>query len=103
MGMKVYCSSPTAPGPHPIILEAHGSGLIAFSAGHPFCVRAREQLAELGCIVVAPEYRKVCSHERDGQFPAPLDDCLKTLDWVHENKARLGGSNVIAMGANGGA
>jgi len=101
--MKLYCSGPTTPGPHPIILEAHGSGLIFFSAGHPYCVRAREQLAEHGCIVVAPEYRKVVSHDKEGQFPAPLDDCLKTLDWVHENKERLGGSNIIAFGANGGA
>ena len=36
-------------------------------------------------------------------FPAGLNDCSSALQWVTDNKKRLGASNVVVSGESGGA
>jgi len=101
--LTLYCAAPTTPGPHPVILEIHGSGLVCYSPNTSLTAGCREQLAELGAIVIAPDYRKVAISGKAGQFPAGLNDCLTTLDWIHANMTELcGAGKVVAMGPNGG-
>lgn len=101
--MEVAICAPTAPGPHPVVMEIHGSGFICFSTFHPLMYASRRPIAKAGCVVVSPQYRKVAYDDEAGRFPAPLNDCLATLDWIHENMSELDGNGtVLAQGTNAG-
>ncbi|MET7282725.1 alpha/beta hydrolase [Kribbella sp. NPDC005582] len=96
---KVY--TPTAQdGPRPGFLSIHGGG---FVMGDP---EMTEQLsvdiaAETGAVVVSPDYRLAPEHP----FPAGLEDCYATLEWLAANTAELGvdpGRIAVGGGSAGG-
>ncbi len=78
----------TAPGTatdRPALLDIHGGGFAVGSIEmeHAF---AAQVVRELGVVVVTPEYRLAPEHP----FPAGLDDCYATLEWMHAGAEGLG-------------
>jgi acetyl esterase/lipase len=74
-----------ASGPLPAYLEIHGGG---------FCVGSIEMqygtsvavAGQLGAFVVTPEYRLA----PEDPYPAGLEDCYATLQWLHDHADELG-------------
>lgn len=83
----------------PVVVSIHGG---AFVAGSFDDVRSEdERLAdELGCAVVAVEYRLAPEHP----FPAAPEDCYAALCWVHDHARELGldASRLVVHGASAG-
>lgn len=71
--------------PAPVVAFYHGGG---FTVGNIGMYRpALRYLAEqAGCVVVFPDYRLAPEHP----FPAGLNDCDETLDYLVEHAERLG-------------
>lgn len=71
--------------PAPVVAFYHGGG---FTVGNIGMYRpALRYLAEqAGCVVVFPDYRLAPEHP----FPAGLNDCDETLDYLAEHAERLG-------------
>jgi acetyl esterase/lipase len=82
----LICRPTATPGPHPVIYNTHGGGMVA---GNNRSVELAEELdraEELQLAVVAVEYRLAPEHPD----PTPLEDCYAGLLWVAENAAELG-------------
>lgn len=74
------------------VLWLHGGGMFL---GAAWCddVRSRELADEVGATVVVPDYRLAPEHPH----PAPLEDCLRALEWTAERFER-----VVVAGASAG-
>ncbi len=99
---RVDVYTPQTPAPaagFPVMLLVHGGGFRFFSKDSHALVAAR--LAELGFLVVTPDYRLSPRHP----FPSGLVDVLSVYDWVMSNSARLGGdpTRVAVAGESAGA
>ncbi len=83
----------------PALLWIHSGGFIM---GSPQCeLPIIGRLArELGAVVVSPDYRLAPEHP----FPAALDDCMATLEWMRAHADELGidPDRIAAGGASGG-
>lgn len=68
----------------PCLYWIHGGGMVLGSVDQddPTCERLVD---ELGCVVVAVEYRLAPEHP----YPTPVDDCYAGLEWVAANAAAL--------------
>lgn len=66
-------------------LQIHGGGYVAGSP-EGSDIRNLGVCSQLGIVVVSPDYRLAPEYP----FPAPLDDCAATLDWMAANAAVLG-------------
>lgn len=71
-----------APGADPDLrlLYLHGGGWVSGSGGN-YLPLAAEISAAARCAVLLPDYRLAPEH----RFPAGLEDCIKTHDWLTEN------------------
>jgi acetyl esterase/lipase len=71
--------------PSAALLWIHGGGLVMGTpeVGNELCSRI---VADLGIVVVSVDYRLA----PEDPFPAGLDDCYRTLTWIHDNAADLG-------------
>ena len=69
----------------PALLWIHGGGTVL---GSPQVESSTigELARELNVVVVSPAYRLAPEHP----FPAPLDDCMAALWWMHNNADELG-------------
>jgi len=85
--------------PRPAVLWIHGGGYIlgspqmeAFGTGR----LARD----LGVVTVSPDYRLAPEHP----FPAALDDCMATLEWMRAQAEELGidPDRIAVMGGSAG-
>jgi acetyl esterase/lipase len=82
----LICRPTAAPGPHPVIYNTHGGGMVAGN------VRTTELASELSraevlqFAVVAVEYRLAPEHPD----PTPVEDCYAGLTWLAENAVDLG-------------
>ncbi|MFC7166702.1 alpha/beta hydrolase [Halospeciosus flavus] len=79
--------------PAPVLVFYHGGGwtLGTLDSVGAIC---RELATRSGCVVVSIDYRLAPEHP----FPAPLDDAYAALEWVADNAAALGGTDVLAVG-----
>lgn len=79
-----FYRSPDSP-PGPALLYLHGGGwtLGTLDGVDLLCRELRERV---DCHVVSVAYRLAPEHP----FPAGLEDCLSTLDWLHEHATDLG-------------
>ncbi|WP_394618349.1 alpha/beta hydrolase [Lentzea sp. JNUCC 0626] len=78
-GVPVLVLRPTgAVGPP--VLHIHGGGMVAGTRRSDLHVLA-EWVAELGVVLVSPEYRLAPEHPH----PAPVEDCYRTLKWMERN------------------
>ena len=91
-----------AKGPAPGMLHLHGGGMVIGAAADAQYVRWRDELAAVGMVVVGVEFRNGAGKLGSYPFPAGLNDCSSALQWVTDNKARLGISRLIVSGESGG-
>jgi acetyl esterase/lipase len=98
--VRVLVMTPSAPGgPRPAVLWIHGGGMIVGSPQFEAAGSAR-LARELDAVVVSPDYRLA----PENPFPAGLDDCMATLQWMRANAVELGldPERVTVMGASAG-
>jgi triacylglycerol lipase len=90
---------PGIKGPLPVHIDIHGGGYIAGSADIDN-VLCRRLASAVGCAVVSVDYRLA----PEAKFPAALDDCYATLQWIHRFGAEAGldGSRVTIGGESAG-
>jgi len=86
----------------PGVLHIHGGGMVIGAAADAQYVRWRNELAATGMVVVGVEFRNGAGKLGAHPFPAGLNDCTSALQWVSDNKARLGISTLIVSGESGG-
>jgi acetyl esterase/lipase len=86
-------------GPRPAVLWIHGGGMIVGSPQFEAAGSAR-LARELDAVVVSPDYRLA----PENPFPAGLDDCMATLQWMRANAVELGldPDRITVMGASAG-
>ncbi|MEO3829756.1 alpha/beta hydrolase [Actinomadura sp. B10D3] len=84
-GVRIRVYRPAGQEPFGCLVLLHGGGWVTGDLDtHD---RPARRLARAsGCAVVAVAYRRPPEHP----FPAPLDDCLEAIRWVHRDAARLG-------------
>lgn len=84
--MDVFVLTPSGqPASRPAVLSLHGGGMCAGSAQLEIQLGGRLAQA-LGAIVVSPNYRLA----PENPFPAGLDDCMATLQWMVNHAEDLG-------------
>ena len=86
----------------PGILHIHGGGMSIMKASNSNYNRWRDDLASTGLVVVGVEFRNVAGELGSHPFPAGLNDCSSALDWMFDNKEKLGVSKIIVSGESGG-
>ena len=86
----------------PGILHIHGGGMSILKASNPNYIRWRDDLASTGLVVVGVEFRNVAGELGSHPFPAGLNDCSSALQWMFDNKEKLGVSKIIVSGESGG-
>lgn len=93
--VDVLVLTPTAiPAPRPGVLMLHGGGMCVGTAQLEAQPTARTGRG-IGAVMVSPNYRLAPEHP----FPAALDDCMTTLNWMRDNADELGiDPNRIAVG-----
>lgn len=98
--LRLRVHTPTdAAGPHPCVYWIHGGGMVIGSADEED-LTAQRFVDELGCVVVAPEYRLAPEHP----YPAPVDDCYAGLRWVseHADELNVDDSRIAIAGPSAG-
>lgn len=98
--VKVRVITPDAGAvPRPAVLWIHGGGMIAGSPQLEAFDAARIA-RDLGVVVVMPDYRLA----PENAFPAALDDCMMTLNWMRDSADELGidPERIAVMGASAG-
>jgi acetyl esterase/lipase len=93
--VKIYL--PAKPDNSPVIIWMHGGGFTrgsyTMNEGH---IVSSELAHRGGFTVVNVEYRLVSETVK---FPAPQQDCMAVLDWVHQNISSFGANpNQIFVG-----
>ncbi len=92
--VRIYSPFPKPATSLPVIIWAHGGG---FVVGHPV---EHDNIAinfvrQVNCVVVSVDYRLA----PENPFPAGLEDCYTTLQWVASNGSELGfDATRIAVG-----
>jgi acetyl esterase/lipase len=84
--VRIYAPEGEAPlDGRPALLDIHGGGFVSGSASmeHGFATHVARKI---GAVVVAVEYRLAPEHP----FPAGVEDCYATLDWMHQQWDVLG-------------
>lgn len=101
--ITLYIHRPTdVDGPVPGILHLHGGGMAILEAAGGQYFRWRDELAATGLVVVGVEFRNAGGKLGPFPFPAGLNDCVSGLQWVTDNKARLGITKLVVSGESGG-
>jgi acetyl esterase len=101
--ITVFIHRPTgAREPVPGVLHLHGGGMVILEAAGAGFTRWRDELAATGLVVIGVEFRNGGGKLGPHPFPAGLTDCASVLDWVAENKQRLGISKLVLSGESGG-
>jgi acetyl esterase/lipase len=88
--------------PLPGVLHIHGGGMVLLEAAGAAYDRWRSELAASGLVVVGVEFRNGGGKHGPHPFPAGLNDCASALQWMTDNKARLGISTLVISGESGG-
>lgn len=101
--VTLFIHRPTnSAGPVPAVLHLHGGGMVLLEAAGPGYARWRDELAATGMVVVGVEFRNGGGKHGPHPFPAGLNDCTSALQWLNDNKTRLGVSTVVVSGESGG-
>jgi acetyl esterase len=89
-------------GPLPGVVHIHGGGMVMLEAAGAGYAHWRDDLAAAGLVVVGAEFRNGGGKHGPHAFPAGLNDCTSALQWVSDNKGRLGISKILVSGESGG-
>ncbi|HET9138972.1 alpha/beta hydrolase [Actinophytocola sp.] len=98
----LICRPAAVPGPHPVIYNTHGGGMVAGNTRTRELIGELDRAQELGLAVVAVDYRLAPEHPD----PAPVLDCYAGLTWLAANAAGLGldpGRIIVSGNSAGGA
>ena len=101
--IELYISRPKQSASLPGILHIHGGGMAILRGSGRAYVRARDELAATGLVVVGAEFRNAAGALGNHPFPAGLTDCAAALNWMHSNREALGVSKLVVAGESGGA
>lgn len=84
-GVRARVYRPAGEAPFGCLVLLHGGGWVTGDLDtHD---RPARRLANAsGCVIVTVDYRRAPEHP----FPAPLDDCLEAVRWIHRDAGRLG-------------
>lgn len=82
----LVCRPTATPGPHAVIYNAHGGGMVAGSNRTIELADELDRAEELQLAVVAAEYRLA----PENPHPAPVEDCYAGLCWVAQYGATVG-------------
>lgn len=86
-GVSLLICRPTAtPGPHPLIYNTHGGGMVAGNNRGLELADELDRAQELQLGVAAVDYRLAPEHPA----PTPIEDCYAGLVWVATHAAELG-------------
>jgi acetyl esterase len=88
--------------PLPAVVHLHGGSMVMIEAASVGCARWRDELAAVGLVVVGVEFRNGGGKLGPHPFPAGLNDCASALQWLSDNRARLGVSTIVVSGESGG-
>jgi acetyl esterase/lipase len=96
----IICRPTASSGPHPVVYNTHGGGMVAGNNRTVELARELERAEVLQLAVVAVDYRLAPEHPD----PAPVEDCYAGLVWVAEHGAELGldPSAVVVSGNSAG-
>jgi acetyl esterase/lipase len=84
--MRVLVTTPTERDANrPAVLWIHGGGMVVGSPQFELSIIGLV-VREVGAVVVAPDYRLA----PENPFPAALDDCMTTLQWIRAHADELG-------------
>ncbi|GLZ38113.1 alpha/beta hydrolase fold domain-containing protein [Actinokineospora sp. NBRC 105648] len=100
-GVSVLICTPTdRPGPHPVVFNTHGGGMVAGDNRGAELVDELGRARELCLAVVAVAYRLAPEHPD----PIPLLDCYTALRWTVDNAEALGvdPDRVVVSGNSAG-
>jgi acetyl esterase len=89
-------------GPLPCIVHTHGGGMVLLTAADACYVRARDELAATGLVVVGVEFRNGGGSLGPHPFPAGLNDCGSATRWVADHRDELGVTGIVVSGESGG-
>ena len=89
-------------GPLPGVLHIHGGGMVLLEAAGAGYARWRDELAATGMVVVGVEFRNGGGKHGPHPFPAGLNDCSSALQWIGDNRDKLGIAKLILSGESGG-
>ncbi|MFC5676919.1 alpha/beta hydrolase fold domain-containing protein [Aeromicrobium endophyticum] len=89
-------------GPLPGVVYLHGGGMAILSADNPVHRRWCMDIAQAGAVAVMVDFRNASRGEEHHPFPTGVEDCLKAVTWVHEQREALGLSTVVLQGESGG-
>jgi len=102
--ISLYIHTPTdIDGPVPGLIHLHGGAMAILEASGIGFTRWRDELASSGLVVIGVEFRNSAGNLGPFPFPAGLNDCFRSLEWAHENRAALGVSKLVMLGESGGA
>ena len=82
---RVYAPTEPSDSPRPGYVQIHGGGFVLGDLDM-FEQAPVDIAAACGAVVVAPDYRLAPEHP----FPAGLEDCYATLEWLAANAEELG-------------
>ena len=97
--IRTMVYTPKGEGPFPVVAFFHGGGC-CMMAPEDYTGTNTALAEDAGAIVVVPAYRRA----PENPFPAPLDDCFATYQWLLGNAATIGGdpSRIAIAGDSGG-
>lgn len=86
-------------GARPGVLYIHGGGFVFGSAKNE-AARCGTLSREIGAVVVSPDYRLA----PENPFPAALDDCMATLEWMrlHADEIGIDADRIAVAGSSAG-
>lgn len=95
--VAIFRPSQAHEGALPCVVYLHGGGM-GFGSVKVY-QPILQRLAELGAVVVAPDFRS----SPVARFPGGAGDCLAAAIWARENLSKLGASGLLLAGESGGA
>ncbi|KJK43665.1 esterase [Lentzea aerocolonigenes] len=96
----LICTPTRSPGPHPVVYNTHGGGMVAGSPRTAELAEELERAEELQLAVVAVDYRLAPEHPH----PGPVEDCYAGLVWTveHAQELNLDPGRVLVSGNSAG-
>ncbi|MEO6470784.1 MAG: alpha/beta hydrolase [Aeromicrobium sp.] len=96
--LRIYRPA-VASGPLPIVINFHGGGWVQGNVEQSEWAMSRIAV-RVGAVVISVDYRLA----PEDLFPAAVEDCWATTQWIHEHAAELGGDpdRLAVMGDSAG-
>ncbi|MDP3372316.1 MAG: alpha/beta hydrolase [Candidatus Paracaedibacteraceae bacterium] len=96
----IVCRPRATPGPHPVIYNIHGGGMVSGNYRTAELARELNRAEALQMAVVSVNYRLA----PENPDPAPVEDCYAALVWLvkHSKSLKLDANRIIVSGNSAG-